>query len=191
METIMDHLTTRLDLFSLLTPLTLKLKNTQNFKNSTKDASSPNATTESVSSPLPCGIKEDIAKLENSIESDTSSIAASSSGTQDSDSESLSTVSDVTSASGISSPSIIDFHDRSLEARDARLANSILSLDEDIPQDIDDSIKELLKSYTDIAIGPPKKILLDQHYWEYKQQIAAKRAGEKKLPKSKGRSTCQ
>lgn len=122
---------------------------------------------------------------------ETCSIATTSTSTQDSDSDSLfSTASDVTYESSVSSenPYHIDFIDsnnRSPEARNARLANLILSLDEDIPQDVDDSIKILLKNHTNTAIK------FGDHYLEYKQQMATKRFTEKKLPISKSRSTRQ
>jgi hypothetical protein len=80
-------------------------------------------------------------------EIEIASIATASTGAQDS----LSTTSDVTSASSVSSSSssnlisFIDFNDRSPEARDARLANLLLSLDEDITEEVDDTIKTLIK----------------------------------------------
>jgi len=85
--------------------------------------------------------------------------------------------------SSISSPTI----ERSIETRNARLASSILSLDEDIPDDIDDSIKALVKPYLSSnpsALGA-MEFLVDEDYLEYKANIAAKKASEKKLPKSK------
>jgi hypothetical protein len=115
-------------------------------------------------------------------------IATASTGAQGS----LSTTSDVTSASSVSSSSsssnlisFIDFNDRSPEARDARLANLLLSLDEDIPEDVDDTVKTLIKNQitTTMKFG--------DHYLEYKQQMATKRLTEKKLPTSAARSSHQ
>jgi hypothetical protein len=124
-------------------------------------------------------------KLNNIIEAETSSVATSPKNTEYSDSDSHSLASSVTSASSLlSSPKsidLIDFNNRSLEARDARLANAILSLDEDIPEDIDDSIKQLLKNHVAITTSSE----FDDHYLEYKQQMATKRIAEKKLPTSK------
>lgn len=72
--------------------------------------------------------------------------------------------------------------DRSLETRNARLASALLSLDEDIPTDADDSIKDLIKAHT-----PTFSPMFDENYQDYKAGLAAKRASEKKLPRSKGR----
>ncbi|KUJ22572.1 uncharacterized protein LY89DRAFT_762900 [Mollisia scopiformis] len=85
-----------------------------------------------------------------------------------------------------------DFNDRSMDIRDARLANSILSLDEDIPEHIDASIKELLTTHNNTtgALGYMEFIVTEE-YLEYKHSIAAKKATEKKLPRSKGRRSSQ
>jgi hypothetical protein len=126
----------------------------------------------------------ELQKLNNIIE-ETSSVTTSSNSTQFSDSDSHSIASSVTSESSLSSSpksiDFIDFNNRSREARDARLANSILSLDEDIPEDIDDSIKQLLKNHVAITTS----LEFDDHYLEYKQQVATKRIAEKKLLTSK------
>ena len=87
------------------------------------------------------------------------------------------------------SSDVIPFNDRSMEIRNARLANALDSLDEDLPENVDDSIKNLLRNYTDSkpsALSPMKFIVNDK-YLDYKSNLAAKRALEKKLPKSKGR----
>jgi hypothetical protein len=127
----------------------------------------------------------ELQKLNNIIEVETFSVATSSNNTKYSDSDSHSIASSVTSASSLSSsPKNIDFTDfnnRSPEARDARVASSILSLDEDIPEDIDDSIKQLLKNHVALTTS----LEFDDHYLEYKQQMATKRIAEKKLPTSK------
>jgi hypothetical protein len=127
----------------------------------------------------------ELQKLNNIIEVETSSVAIPSNSTQYTDSDSHSIASSVTSASSLSSSpksiDFIDFNNRSPEARDARVANSILSLDEDIPEDIDDSIKQLLKNHIAITTS----LEFDDHYLEYKQQMATKRITEKKLPTSK------
>lgn len=83
---------------------------------------------------------------------------------------------------------IADFNDRSPETRDARLATLILALDEDIPENVDDSIKELIQKHTSATAGA---FIVSEHYLEYKQQMAAKKATEKELPRSKGRSPRQ
>jgi hypothetical protein len=127
----------------------------------------------------------DLRKLSYLNEIGASSVATSSNSAQDSSSGSISSTSDVTSASSLSSSNFIDFSNRRAEARDARLANSILSLDEDIPEDIDDSIKTLLKNHITTTMK------VDDHYLEYKQQMATKRYNEKKLPTSKARSARQ
>jgi len=127
----------------------------------------------------------ELQKLNNIIEVETSSVATSSNNTQYTDSDSHSIASSVTSASSLSSSpksiDFIDFNNRSPEARDARVANSLLSLDEDIPEDLDDSIKQLLKYHNAITTS----LEHDDHYLEYKQQMATKRIAEKKLPISK------
>ncbi len=76
---------------------------------------------------------------------------------------------------------------RNAETRDARIANSLLSLDEDIPEHIDESIKELLKAHSNRidALGC-MKVIVSEDYLAYKQRIAARKAVEKKLPRSKG-----
>jgi hypothetical protein len=63
-------------------------------------------------------------------------------------------------------------------------------LDEEHPQGFDESITELIQaspidSWEDVAY------LLDETYLEYKVNMAAKKAVEKKLPRSKGRRTMQ
>jgi hypothetical protein len=127
----------------------------------------------------------DLQKLRDINEIKASSVETSSNSTQDSSSDSMSSTSGVTSASSLSSSNFIDFNSRSPEARDARLANSILSLDDDIPEYIDDSIKTLLKIHITAIMKT------DDHYLEYKQQMAAKRYNEKKFPTSKARSARQ
>jgi hypothetical protein len=167
--------------------LTIGPKNeTQTLSDSINNAASSNAIT-NFCCPLCYQVKKDINNFE------TSSIATTSGGTHvsDSDSDSLSTTSDVSSASSALPANLIDFNNRSPEARDARLANSIFSLDEDIPQDIDNSIKEILKNHTERIIVSSLDFLDDKNYLEYKQQMAAKRIAEKNLPKSKGRSIRQ
>ncbi|KAL5320691.1 hypothetical protein ACEPPN_011501 [Leptodophora sp. 'Broadleaf-Isolate-01'] len=87
-----------------------------------------------------------------------------------------------------------DFNDRTAEVRDARLANAILCLDEDIPENLDNSIKELLQKHasnTNASALGPMSFLVSEHYLEFKAQQAAKKATEKKLPRSKGRSVRQ
>jgi hypothetical protein len=81
-------------------------------------------------------------------------------------SDSNSTTSEVSSTSSQDSN---DFHIRTLE----------------IPESMDNSIKQLLEENTSATAGP-----LDypgsQHYHKYKQQLAVKYFSEKKLPRSKG-----
>lgn len=94
----------------------------------------------------------------------------------------------ITDNSSITSFDVVPFNDRSIEIRDVRLANALDSLDEDIPQDVDDSIEDLIKRHTNpqpTALGQ-MAFLVDEDYLEYKNNLAAKRASEKKLPKSKG-----
>jgi hypothetical protein len=71
--------------------------------------------------------------------------------------------------SSTSSQDSNDFHIRTLE----------------IPESMDNSIKQLLEENTSATAGP-----LDypgsQHYHKYKQQLAVKYFSEKKLPRSKG-----
>jgi hypothetical protein len=120
-------------------------------------------------------------------EIEIASIATASTGAQGS----LPTTTDVTSASSVSSSSssklisFIDFNDRSPEARDARLANLLLSLDEDIPEEVDDTIKTLIKNQTTTTMK------FGDHFLEYKQQMATKRLTEKRLPTSAARSSHQ
>lgn len=92
-----------------------------------------------------------------------------------------------TSTTSTTISSVPDFNDRRLEVRDLRLANAILSLDEDIPENIDESIRGLLtaSSVPNGALAH-MEYLTSEHYQEYKQQLAAKKATEKKLPRSKG-----
>ena len=73
---------------------------------------------------------------------------------------------------------ITSFNDRSPETRDARMANSILALDEDIPMDVDDSIKTLLYNNTDTTSST-------MDYLDYKETMAEKKATTPALPKSK------
>lgn len=127
----------------------------------------------------------EIQKLNNHNEVDISSIATSSEDTQDFLFDALSKISNITSASKFSSPNLNDFNDRSPNARDARLANSILSLDEDIPQDVDYGIKRLLKSHITTAME------LEDHYLEFKQHMAIINSTDKNLPRSKARSARQ
>lgn len=113
--------------------------------------------------------------------------------TMDKDSESSSTSEYSGSVSSTSSASTaftdIDFNDRCPEVKQARLASSILSLDEDIPEYIDQSIKKLLMQYnnTTAALERLDFMVSQEEYLEYKQQMAAQRAREKKLPRSNGR----
>jgi hypothetical protein len=91
----------------------------------------------------------------------------------------------------IISSDFLPFNDRSMETRDARLASALYSLDEDLPQDIDESIKILLRVHansTPSAFGHVE-FLADDNYLEYKSTLAAKRALEKELPKCKSRAT--
>lgn len=86
---------------------------------------------------------------------------------------------------------ISEFNDRTAEVRDARLAHAILCVDKDIPENLDDSIKEHLQKHTSIddasSLGP-MSFLVSEHYMEFKELQAAKKATEKNLPRSKGRS---
>ncbi|KAG4440454.1 hypothetical protein IFR05_004048 [Cadophora sp. M221] len=87
-----------------------------------------------------------------------------------------------------------NFNDRTAEVRDARMANAILCLDEDIPENLDDSIKELLQKHasnTNASALGPMSFMVSEHYLEFNAQQAAKKATEKKLPRSKGRSVRQ
>ena len=88
-----------------------------------------------------------------------------------------------------SSNDTADFNDRSADVRDARLANAILCLDEDIPEGIDKSVKELIQKHASninaSALGP-MSFLVSEHYLDFKAAQAAKKATEKKLPRSKG-----
>ena len=89
----------------------------------------------------------------------------------------------------IASFDIVPFNDRSVETRNARLAHALDSLDEDLPQHVDETIKDLLKYHINsmpTALGN-KEFLVDENYVEYKNNLAAKRSLEKRLPKSKGR----
>ncbi|KAK0126166.1 hypothetical protein ONS95_007784 [Cadophora gregata] len=82
-----------------------------------------------------------------------------------------------------------DFNDRSIDVRDARLANAILCLDEDIPEGLDSSVKDLLQKHassTNASALGPMSFLVSDHYLEFKAAQAAKKATEKKLPRSKG-----
>ncbi|PVH88470.1 hypothetical protein DL98DRAFT_628500, partial [Cadophora sp. DSE1049] len=88
-----------------------------------------------------------------------------------------------------SSDDAADFSDRSADVRDARLANAILCLDEDIPEGLDNSVKELLEKHassTNASALGPMSFLVSKHYLEFKVVQAAKKATEKKLPRSKG-----
>jgi hypothetical protein len=62
----------------------------------------------------------------------------------------------------------------------------IAFIQEDIPEDVDDSIKTLLQLSTSKLSA--MEFLVDEDYLDYKAGIAAKKATEKKLPRSKGRS---
>ncbi|KAE8447446.1 hypothetical protein EG329_010719 [Mollisiaceae sp. DMI_Dod_QoI] len=85
-----------------------------------------------------------------------------------------------------------DFNYRTPEIRDSRMANSLLSLDEDIPQHVDESIKQLLTAHANTmnALGP-MEFIVSEDYLEYKQRIAARKATEKKLPRSRGQQKSQ
>lgn len=106
-----------------------------------------------------------------------------------SDSVSVYDITDTKDNPPFGSSGIVPFNDRSMEARDARLANALYSLDEDLPQNIDDSIKNFLMAHlnsTPSGLGR-MEFLVDENYLEYKSNLATKRALEKKLPRSKGR----
>jgi hypothetical protein len=76
-----------------------------------------------------------------------------------------------------------DFNDRSSEARNARLANAILALDEEIPMDIDESIQTLI----DIHALNPKDIetFTTAALVTTRTQNAVRRASRPRLPISK------
>ncbi len=99
-------------------------------------------------------------------------------------------MSEISEDPSTSSNDTADFHDRSANVRDARLANAILCLDEDIPEGIDESVKELIQKHasnTNASALGPMSFLVSEHYLEFKAAQAAKKATEKKLPRSKDR----
>jgi hypothetical protein len=162
-------------------------------ENTTKPASSPipndNSNIENITSAIQ---KLSLSECANTNSGDKSNLfsatneASSSPSSESNDSSYFSDSNSTTSeTSSTSSQDSTDFHIRTLEIRNARLATSLLSLDEDIPRDLDDSIKQLLEKNTR-ATASPLEYRGSQHYLEYKQQLAAKHASEKKLPRSKG-----
>jgi hypothetical protein len=86
-------------------------------------------------------------------------------------SDSNSTTSEVSSTSSQDSN---DFHIRTLE----------------IPGSMDNSIKQLREENTTATAGP-LEYRGSQHFYAYKQQLAAKYFSEKKIPRSKGLDTSQ
>ncbi|KAL2064866.1 hypothetical protein VTL71DRAFT_4006 [Oculimacula yallundae] len=122
------------------------------------------------------------SNMKNSISASDLSEALSSLSLSDNNSE--------TSEDTMMTDNTAEFNDRTSEVRDMRLANAIICLDEDIPEDLDDSIKELLHKHTSDtnanALGP-MSFLVSEHYLAFKAQRDAKKANEKKLPRSKGR----
>lgn len=76
------------------------------------------------------------------------------------------------------------FIDRSLKTRNARMANAILALDEDVPMDVDDSIKTLFENHKGTK-SSSIDYLTDDNYLDYKELAAAKKAATPALPKSK------
>jgi hypothetical protein len=79
------------------------------------------------------------------------------------------------------------FNDRSPETRDARLANTLLALNEDIPMDADESIKAILENNTDTisSVLGAMEYLVDDNYLDYKEAMAEKKTTTSALPKSK------
>ncbi|KAG0651039.1 hypothetical protein D0Z07_2507 [Hyphodiscus hymeniophilus] len=99
----------------------------------------------------------------------------------------LKSVSDITSTEEFPRFSdTVSFNERSMDIRNARLAQSLYNLDEDLPHGIDDSIKKLMKAHElpQLSALGPMEFLDNEDYLEYKSNLAAKRALEQPLPKS-------
>ncbi|CZS91217.1 uncharacterized protein RAG0_01944 [Rhynchosporium agropyri] len=118
------------------------------------------------------------SNMDNEISASALSEALSKLALSDNDSETSETTTMITDDT-------TEFNDRTAEIRDARLANAILCLDEDIPEDLDDSIKDLLQKHTtDTTSLGSMSFLVSEHYLDFKVQREAKKATEKKLPRS-------
>ncbi|TVY83987.1 hypothetical protein LSUE1_G001336, partial [Lachnellula suecica] len=105
---------------------------------------------------------------------------------------------EMSNASELSTPSstfnfeVTPFNDRSPETRNARMASALLALDEDVPMDVDDSIKDLLETNNDStpsALGPTMDWIVSDNYLDLQEAMAEKKAATPKLPKSRAHQT--
>jgi hypothetical protein len=79
--------------------------------------------------------------------------------------------------------SLGDQNDRSTATRKARFANALLCLDEVVPEDIDESIKAIVRSHTDPTAMAEQFLCGDS--FEYKNSMAVKRGSQRKLARSR------
>ncbi|TVY86619.1 hypothetical protein LAWI1_G007016 [Lachnellula willkommii] len=93
-------------------------------------------------------------------------------------------ISETSSTASTFSFEMSPFNDRSLRTRDARMANAILALDEDVPMDVDASIKALWENNHGTT-SSTMDYLTDDNYLDYKELAAEKKAATPALPKSK------